>query len=482
MSKFAANAPASKKAAVVTTNVAGGHAYRQSAKTELVTRLLTSMVADQAYTSQAQNIKATEQLVEQLVASGDAEFVAKAALYGRTHFHLRSISHLVAGALAPHARSAPWKRKFYDRIVQRPDDAVEIISYIKATQKKIPNAVKRGIGDALARFDQYAIAKYRGGSGKMKLVDVVNLVHPPHSPAIGSLVLGSLEAADTWEVGLTRAGSDPEAKARVWSSLIEEDKLGYMAMLRNLRNIKEYAPACLGTVLSRLADAERVSKSKQLPFRFWSAMRVALKEKLGADVIRALDTALAHSCANVPRFEGRTLVAVDLSGSMSARVSGGRSEITCSEVAKMLGVILAQANDATLVCFADRAAEVPVHPTDSIMGQIGNLGRASGIGGGTDFSSIFRWAGTKQFDRIVILTDNESWRHGPGMLDNYRAGSGCNPFIYLCQLATTGTVVFNPNNPRFFQLAGFSDKLFDLMAAAEVGVDTLVNHVHTTQI
>ena len=101
--------------------------------------------------------------------------------------------------------------------------------------------MKKGFATALGRFDDYQLAKYKGEGKEVKLVDVVNLVHPTQTAknnfAISKLVNGELKSHDTWESELSAAGNDTEAKKTVWNRLLDERKLGYFALLRNLRNI-----------------------------------------------------------------------------------------------------------------------------------------------------------------------------------------------------------------------------------------------------
>ena len=91
--------------------------------------------------------------------------------------------------------------------MHRPDDALEILAYqLSVYGRPVPNSLKKGLGAALARFDEYQLAKYRRDDAEISLVDAVNLVHPPHSEALRKLVNGTLAPAATWETRLTQAG------------------------------------------------------------------------------------------------------------------------------------------------------------------------------------------------------------------------------------------------------------------------------------
>jgi 60 kDa SS-A/Ro ribonucleoprotein len=124
-----------------TVNLAGGEAFTESSKLELVSILLTSILQDQYY--RAADVTATR-LRTLINGIADKKFVAKAAIYARTEAGMRSVTHLTAGELAHAVKGERWTAGFYNRVVHRPDDAIEILAYYLAVYKRpIPNALKR---------------------------------------------------------------------------------------------------------------------------------------------------------------------------------------------------------------------------------------------------------------------------------------------------------------------------------------------------
>lgn len=66
---------------------------------------------------------------------------------------------------------------------------MEILSVVKASsQKCVPNAMRKGFKKAFDKFDAYQLAKYRAENKSIKLVDLVNLIHPRHNKALQSLI------------------------------------------------------------------------------------------------------------------------------------------------------------------------------------------------------------------------------------------------------------------------------------------------------
>ena len=266
-----------------TVNRAGGEAYRMDPQQELVSILLTSFAQDQFYRS----AKKTYKELAVLLTKVSPAFAAKAAIFARREYGMRSITHVLAAELAPHASGKIWAKDFYTQIVKRPDDMLEIAAYYQAKEAKIlPNAMKKGFAKAFDRFDGYQLAKYRGERSVIKLIDIVNLVHPvptdKNSEALKALVEGTLRSRNTWESKLTTAGhrSDSaeqkaELKSQAWSELIRENKLGYFALLRNLRNIVLDAlplePDLLPLLIKQLTDARKIKRSLVMPFRYLAA-------------------------------------------------------------------------------------------------------------------------------------------------------------------------------------------------------------------
>lgn len=459
-------------------NMAGGLSYKQSPELELVSILLTSFANDQFYRSANETFG---KLIS-LVIDSDKEFVAKAAVYARTKFGMRSITHVVASELALHISGKEWAKDFYNAIVYRPDDMMEILSYHVTKNGKIPNSMKKGFAKAFDRFDKYKLAKYRGDGKGFKLIDVVNMVHPVpnerNAEAINALVKGELKSFDTWESELSKAGQNAEGeedkavqKKEVWINLIRENKLGYFALLRNLRNIIEQAPEIITEALEQLVNENAIKKSLVLPFRFLTAYEEIQKltnGKIVRDVLVALNKAVDISVNNVPKFDGETLVVLDESGSMSG-MSGKPSTI-----GSLFSAVLIKSNNADFITFSDMARYRNVNPLDSTITVAGSIKFSSG---GTNFHSIFQTA-NKKYDRVIILSDMQGWigyNTPTKEFNEWKRRTGANPFVYSFDLNSYGSMQFPENN--VFCLAGFSEKVFDIMKLMEQDKKALVNEI-----
>ena len=173
--------------------------------------------------------------------------------------------------------------------------------------------------------------------------------------ALKKLIDGTLAPAETWETKLTQAGSAAESeeaaielKKETWEKLVKSRKLGYFALLRNVRNILQLAPELANEVIAQLTDERLIRKSLVLPFRFLTALDALQGTNLprASSVLAALSDAVDKSLANVPRFEGKTLTALDGSGSMQGRPM---------QIGSLFAATLAKANHADILLFSDDA-------------------------------------------------------------------------------------------------------------------------------
>ncbi len=472
-----------------TENLAGGRAWQQSPKLELVSILLTSFVQDQYYRSAetqdqkgmvGQAMASTAQRLEELIAGmPDKKFVAQAALYARREFGMRSISHLAAAQIAKTVKGQEWTKRFFDQIVFRLDDMAEILALLGLGSQPIPNAVKKGFAQAFDRFDSYQIAKYRMETRAVKLVDIVNLVHPKpvehNAQALHALVTSKLTSTDTWESMLSKAGQlaendeeKNELKADVWRTLLTSGKLGYFAALRNARNILRQAPDMIKELCAVLTNEKMIRKSLVLPFRYLTAITELEKVDLRGvrRVIAALNKALDISVANVPTLEGPTLIALDRSGSMSGRPW---------EIGSLFAAILYKASpEADILMFDNCGQYISLNAEDSTLSLARNLPFR---GSGTDFRVIFTTA-NKPYRRIIILSDEQAWigeTTPAAEFEEYCRKFKCNPAVFTWDLQGYGTLQFPED--QVYALSGFSEKAFDIMKLLEKDRQSLVNSI-----
>jgi len=472
-----------------THNLAGGQAFRLTPHYRLAFSLFTTFLEPTYYKSPAAAVKEIQQSIKDV---RDPKFVAKAALYARNEYGMRAASHLAAAEVAKNVKGEQWTKSFFDKVVHRVDDASEIMAaYIGLYGKPIPNSLKKGLAKAMTRFSPHQLAKYKGENKGIKLVDLFNLVHPkPGEQLAGTfsnLMGGNLASTGTWESALSAAGQNAEneedkanLKAEAWKELISSGKIGYFALLRNLRNIAEQCDSMtVAAACELLTDEKRITGSLVLPFRFLTANR-ELKKINGANartILEAINKATEISVRNVPVFNGNTLVALDVSGSMG-HVSDPKSP---ASIGSLFAAVIARSNNADLMLFDTRSTFMNYRKGQSVIDiteAIHPLIRA----GGTDFKCIFTGA-DKRYDRIIILSDMQAWvgYHTPVKeYGAYCAGHKVATKLYCFDLQGHGTSQFPQEH--VYSLAGFSDKTLDLMKVLEEDPAALINKINAVEL
>ena len=473
-------------------------AYKMQDKEQLVTAVLTTMFGEPKFYGSTDNdifVLAT------VICGKDPAFVAKLACYARNVANMRSVSHVLACIIAHEAHE--YTRAVIRNIIVRPDDITEIMAcYKQMYGKPFPNALKREIAKQIQRFDEYALAKYNSRGMSMKLRDVLRITHPTpkdeKTEALFRKVLDdTLETPYTWETELSEKGNTKE----VWDELISSGKVGYMALLRNLRNIVKCG-ADIAPVLKVLSDPERVKKSRQLPFRFFSAYRMLEQENLMTpEIHRALENALTVSVENLDTVPGRTLIAVDVSGSMGSCISR-KSTVMCSEIAGLLGAMSSRICEDAAVCYFDCPGGWSCLRGDKgyIVEHYGKYDSILEIcrkhifsGGGTQMDLPMKFAleedksaSIKPFDRVIYFSDNvcNSSSYGiktvQSMVDKYRKKYNPDFWVHGVDLQGYGTQQFCGKN--FNLIAGWSDKVLEFILLAEKGIGSLVQTIEEYQM
>ena len=462
-------------ATIKTTNKSGHVAYSMNDKTKLITQVTTSFFNEEKF--YGDNTKDMVETIKRVVKN-DPEFVSKLAVFARRVFNMRSVSHVLVGYLANIPEGKPYVKKTAKGVVLRGDDVTEILSfYLNTFGKPLPNSLRKGLKEVFVNFDAYTLAKYKGEGHDVKMRDVLCLCRPhPKDDAQSAmwkkLLEGTLETPYTWESELSAKGN----KKEVWEELISSGRLPYMAALRNCRNVVTAQPDNLDDYLKFISDPKMVEKSKQLPFRFLSAYRT--NAQASTKVLDALEDAAEASIKNLPKLPGKTVIAIDTSGSMGSRLSKN-SDVMCCDISMLLGLIASKiCDDAVVYTFNTTIEQLAVSKRN---GLLYTTMHQSCPGGGTNMSLPFQLLMNKHIkcDRIIILSDNEcnsgySWYSSKpvqALADEYRKATGCDIWVHAIDLQGYGTQQFHGSKTNI--ISGWSEKVFDFILMAERGISTL---------
>lgn len=365
--------------------------------------------------------------IRELVPHVAPDLVAEYAIEAREKMKLRHVPLFLVREMARAQSHRYLVGKTLESVIQRADELAEFLAiYWKEGQKPIAKQVKTGLAKAFTKFSPYQLAKYNR-DGVVKLKDVLFMVHPkPNNELQGAawkqLVDGTLAPPDTWEVELS-AGKD---KAETFTRLIKEKKLGAMALLRNLRNMQQ-AKVNEDVIIGALnvMDVERV-----LPFRFITAARYA------PNLEEHLETAMFKCLENVEKLPGKTVILVDVSGSMDAVLST-KSEATRVDVAAGLAILLREICDKVeIATFSSGTVGIPPRRGFALRDAI----HTSQEHGGTDTGLAVRTMNAKiAYDRLIVITDEQSHTSVPapkgrGYVVNVasaRNGIGYGPWTHI---------------------------------------------------
>ena len=454
------------------------------------------------------------------VASGqNPEDILAIANWLRNEMNIR-LTPQVLLVLASHMEGTKTLvRKYATSIVRRPDEIKTCLLVHRFFFGLVtpPQGLRKGLSDALSKFGERGLMKY-DDNGFPTWKDVLcwlprktgwplsnevsvyfktgKIVDPAKTPIIASRKELSVQktfddkakelakkSLVNWEVLLSQFGQDKKA---VWEFLIENNLLGYMALLRNLRNILEAKVSrdVVQKVSMKLSSKDEVVRSKQLPFRFLSSLRAMEDMKGDADVsdlgelIAAVELASNEACVNIPALPGTTVIFADMSNSMCSSVSE-KSTVSCKDAAAVLcGIVAKVSEHPYVVAFGSDVAPVKAARTDTVLGIAKKAMAADTKGCNTNGHKCVEWMIKTGLvpDRVIFLSDMQMWNDGTSsdtrqnlsdVWGSYlKSGAGAkNTWVHCVHMNGYGDNAMQGD--RVNLVAGFSEKVFTLIAQTE---------------
>lgn len=442
----------------------GAPGYARNAKSELFLLAVTNMVGEKTfYESAGARDSRFSQLVR-TVAVDDLDWLTRFAGWLRSEANMRSVSIVLAAEAVK--SGVEGTRKLVASVLQRADEPGEIVGYWHSHYgRALPKPLKRGIADAAQRlYTERALLKYDTPSHAVRFADVIRLCHvAPRGDwqsALFSYAIADRLGNDGFDVDradlpmihynrmlrtwtpevvataarngglgtvLAEAGMTWEAvpslvpgpwTKELWEAVIPS--MGYMALLRNLRNFDEakVGNKAAADVAAKLRRTAEVARSRQFPMRFLSAYNAAPSLRWAW----ALEQALDASLANLPTLGGRTLLMVDTSTSMDEAFSKDGS-LHRWDAAAMFALALARrCADAEVVSYSSAQKylfdQAGLHTKtwvprggESVLKSLERW-KADGyfLGGGTETAASLR-KHYRGHDRVVLLTDEQAGLH-----------------------------------------------------------------------
>lgn len=517
-----------------TTNQQGYAAYSQDKWLTLLTMLNTLKFEPQYYRSQTQTLKELQVLIDNC-AKEDLYLTCQCIVYSRCLGEgMRTISHASSVFIAPYISGQEYSKRFYGLwnkkeqkggVIFRPDDMAEILAgYIalngqiqqtvttvngvsvsndvKISGPKLSNAMKKGFKSALESLDTYSLLKY-----KSNLIDIINLVHP--SPklskatveyngekisTIDAIMKGYNVSANTWEVNQGEAGqivakavkegklTDKEAKETLtqakadnWKELLDTNKLGILAALKNLRNVLLNNPesSTINKLCDLVSNPTLIREGKIMPYQLDLANEIMIAE-FNSPYARQISQALAKGYElAIPNLStlipGQNVIFLDQSGSMGYEIKlpgqKHNSRTSCISKAALIAATIAKATNADIIVFGSSAKYVQYNPNLDVFTLAKQLSTANM--GGTNLATAWKLAQAsgRKYTRTFILSDNECNRGNTySSYMSYVKNVG-HPYVYSVDLAGYGTNCIAGEKVRYYYGYGFS--MFDDIAKSE---------------
>lgn len=333
-------------------------------------------------------------LVTELVSDCDPKFVQALAIKARTDYKLRHIPLLLCRELA---RIGKLDAATLSAVIQRADEMGEFLAIYWA-EKRTPlsNQVKKGLAAAFGTFNEYQLAKFDKASASVSIRDVMFLCHPKpvntEQEALFKRVADkAMVTPDTWETELSGGAN----KLATFQRLMDENKLGALAFLRNLRNMVQ-----AGVDERQIRGyAVRVNVDRVLPFRYIAAARIVPQFE------DMLEKMMFRSLKDTPKLPGRTMLLVDISGSMFGTKVSAKSDLDRFDAAGALAMLCAEVcEEVEIHSFSTGSARIRPRRGFALVEAI----RDSLNHGGTAIGRAVSRANTVGYDRIIVITDEQS--------------------------------------------------------------------------
>lgn len=424
-----------------TVNNAGGRAYALSDKEALAQLIMTGTFNNTFYTDSANQVDNVTKLLGRL-GDENAEFVAKLAVYARSEGFMKDTPAFLLAWLSSHGSSQLFKQVF-DLVVDNGKmlrNFVQIMRSGAVGRKSLGSAPKKKVQDWILHSPTMHLLRASVGNAP-SLVDIFKMVHPRpqdlKQAALFKWFLGGSLSRD--EMNLLpsfvqdlikfRKGetqeiprvpfellTSMELTADQWKAIAENG--GWQMIRMNLNTFGRKGlysdPEFVHMLSTRLMNREEISKAKVMPYQLFTTF-LNLAGGIPSDITASLERALEHSLLNVPTFSGKTLVFVDVSGSMSSPITGHRQGATtkmrCVDVASLIASSLLRVNpnNTDVSMFDTRVHQAKLDPKASVMANAHTISRFGGGGTSCQLPLIQANDRRTKADLVIYISDNESW-------------------------------------------------------------------------
>jgi 60 kDa SS-A/Ro ribonucleoprotein len=263
-------------------------------------------------------------------------------------------------------------------------------------------------------------------------------------------------------------------KPEVWDALL--DAMPMTALIRNLATMTRVGllvdgADAVGKVVAQLTDRERLRKARVHPIGVLAAL---LTYRSGhsargsgtwtpvASIVEVLDAAFYASFEAVVPTNKRTLLALDVSGSMGCGTVGGTPGLTPRTASAAMALVTAASEPhhafIGFTAGAGGITNLSISPRQRLDDVVAEVSRHPM--GSTDCALPIKWAKSNRVDvdTFVVYTDNETWAGDVQpfqALRDYRSARDIPAKLVVVGMTSTGFSVADPNDAGMLDVVGF---------------------------
>lgn len=283
--------------------------------------------------------------------------------------------------------------------------------------------------------------------------------------------------------------------ANVWKRLFYNGQLNGQALVRNitrLARLDAFADLDFAAdYASKLANEEMIVKTRLHPINFLNALTVHVEGQVDRKhvnywggggrardwqvspvIVDALNAGFHSAFKTIEPTGKRTLISVDVSGSMSHAFALGL-DLTAAQVAGAMSLAIAKTEEKyQIMGFASQYRELGITASSSLQDAMKKVQNQNF--GSTDCSLPMEWAlkNKYKYDTFVVITDNETYagrRHPHVALQDYRKKMGIDARLIVVGVAANDFTIADPNDRGMLDVVGADSNLPKLIAEFSKG-------------
>lgn len=496
-------------------NNAGGFTFKVDDTSRLERFLILGTDGGTYYVNEKKHVKDNVAFLRGMIAKDwkkVVDTIVDVSVNGRAYQNSPAIFAISLALCEVEPQDKDYVRQAFGEVVRTSTHLFEAAEYVdnlggwgRAKRKAFAEWYESKDAEALA----YQVVKYRQRNGWTHK-DVLRLAHPGEvNTSVVDFVLGrehsyqddlpsirgfkimqeaktAKDVVDTlrdyrrlpWETIPTQFLKD----VNVWKALFNYGSLSGQALVRNIVRLARLGAfkdlEFAARYAEKLTDETMIRKTRLHPVNFLNAAVTFNDGQIDRNsggfsyyygggrkkdwetsqiITDALDEGFYTSFKTIEPAGKRTMIATDVSGSMTQNALG--LDLSCAQVSAAMAMTIARTEPAYMIKgFATQLVDLAISAKTPLNTAMQNVQKRNF--GGTDASAAIDWAvkNRAEIDTFVIITDNETYagrRHPFQALREYRQKTGINARLAVLGVASTGFTIADPQDRGMMDFVGF---------------------------